>query len=119
MEQNKQRSGSPKISLPLKEIIRSIHCQLIESENERKDMKLPAAFHVKNVELEMNFIIEREFETQAEANIVVVDANSSYKYRKEEVHKIKLTLESNSDIDLFSRMINPIMPKKLKANSEL
>ena len=47
--------------IPLIEVIHCIQQQLMKSEEERNNMDLPELFEVKEVELEMNFIVEKEF----------------------------------------------------------
>lgn len=92
-------------SIPLKDVIHSIQTQLIESEKERKEMELPSLFTVKEVEIEMNFVVEKSVSTKAEANILVVNADGSVNFRKEEVNKIKITLSTESNNNAFNSIL--------------
>lgn len=96
-------------ALCLKDVIRSVQTQLMESEKEREQMELPPLFTVKEVEIEMNFVVERSFAAQTEANIIVVDASGEAGYRKEEINRIKVTLStdiSNTD-NMFRKILSP------------
>ncbi len=92
-------------SLPLKDVIHSIQTQLMESEKEREEMNLPSLFTVKEVEIEMNFIVEKTISTKAEANIVVINADGEVDYREEGINKIKITLSTATDNNVFNSIL--------------
>lgn len=104
---SKKKEGS----LHLKDVIHSIQKQLMESEEERKQLGLPELFMVKEVEIEMNFVVEKTVTAKAEADIVVVDVNGETAYRKEEINKIKVILSAgaNGGDNLFKQIFSPGM----------
>jgi len=97
--------NNTKVSIPLKAVIRSIQNQLIESEKEREEMNLPGIFSVKEIEIEMSFVVEKSISAEAQANIVIVDAEGSVNYRKEEINRIKLTLSTDSNTNAFEQIL--------------
>ena len=85
--------------IPLIEVIHCIQQQLMKSEEERNNMDLPELFEVKEVELEMNFIVEKEFSAKAGMGVFAVDADMGANYSREQVNKVKIVLTTKKDED--------------------
>jgi len=98
-EDIKMNKSDEKRLIPLIEVIHCIQQQLMKSEEERENMKLPELFEVKEVELEMNFVIEKEFSAKAGLGIFAVDADMGANYSREQVNKVKIVLTTKKDED--------------------
>ena len=81
-------------TIQIKDLIRSVQLQLIESENERKRNNLPPLFNVKELEIEMSVIIENSANTDCGVSLKILDASHNINIKKEQIHKLRLILST-------------------------
>lgn len=76
----------------VKDLIRQIHTELIESQQERQDSGHPPLFEVKKLTIEAHFVVSNERDIDTGIGLTLVKAGLNRNYKKEEVHKITLEL---------------------------
>jgi hypothetical protein len=82
-------------NLFIKELIRKVHQELIDSQNERESNGMDPLFYVKDLTIEANFIVETEVNGGGGIRFGIVSINGGAKYNSHQVHKITLTLSTS------------------------
>jgi hypothetical protein len=91
------KTESKSKSLFIRDLIRHVHQELLESRAEREASGQPAIFEVTNLVIEVNFVITESTEGKGGLNFKVitvggVDVGGSKTYEQNQVQKITLTL---------------------------
>ncbi len=76
----------------IKDLIRQIHTELIESQQERESKGTPTLFEVKKLTIEAHFVVSDEREVETGIGLSLIKAGLNGNYKNEEVHKITLEL---------------------------
>ena len=79
--------------LQIKDVIRKVQQELIESQKEREESGILPLFEVDSLELEINFIVRQQSEGRAGLSFAVVDAEAEHNYSREQVQKMTLRLK--------------------------
>jgi Trypsin-co-occurring domain 2 len=90
--------SSPDDTRPLfvRELIRRVHEELVESREERERQGLPPIFEVENMTIEVNFVATETREARGGLDFRVITAGGSRSYDQQQVHKITLSLAAVS-----------------------
>lgn len=91
--------AGPIRSLFIKELIRRVHQELVESQQEREASGQPPIFQVQQMTVEVNFVITESSEAKGGLEFKVitvggVDLGGSKGYQQQQVHKITLLLSA-------------------------
>jgi hypothetical protein len=87
-------------SLFIKDFIRRVHKELLESEEERKKDGMESLFVVDDLTIEVNFIASKTKGVEGGLDFKIVTAGGARQYQDQQVHKITLhlkTVESTRD----------------------
>lgn len=79
--------------LQIKDVIRKVQQELIESQKEREESGILPLFEVDSLELEIHFIVRQQSEGRAGLSFAVVDAEAEHNYSREQVQKMTLRLK--------------------------
>jgi len=80
-------------NLFIKELIRKVHDELIESQKEREEKKIDSLFTVKDMTIEVNFIAEKSTKVEGGLDFKVVTVGGNTDIKSQQIHKITLNLE--------------------------
>jgi hypothetical protein len=81
-------------SLFLKDLLRSVHRELLESEREREKEGLAPLFIVRDMTVEVNFVVTETTKGEGKEDFKVITAGGSTQYLEQQVQKITLHLDS-------------------------
>ena len=86
-------------SLFIKELIRRVHQELLESQEEREKSNQAPLFKVEEMTIEVNFVAIESKEMKGGLDFKViaiggVDLSKGKKYQQQQIHKITLTLRA-------------------------
>lgn len=87
-------------SLFIKDFIRRVHKELLESQKEREKEGLESLFVVDDLTIEVNFIASETKDVEGGLDFKIVTAGGARQYQDQQVHKITLhlkTVESTRD----------------------
>jgi hypothetical protein len=107
-------------SLFIKDLIRRVHDELIESRNERQQQGIDPIFSVDRLTIEANFIVEEKDVAQGGVKFKLLtfggaDAGAKLEYKQQQVHKITLELSgvdsSDSILTDLEETSNKFMPR--------
>lgn len=82
----------------IKELIRQVHDELIQSQIAREDKGLPSLFEVDKLTIEANFIVTDDQEAEAGFGFQLLKASAKVNYKNEQVHKVTLELNTKQQI---------------------
>jgi hypothetical protein len=87
---------SPSADRPLfiRELIRRVHRELLESRAEREEEGLAPIFEVQGMTIEVNFVATESRDAKGGLDFRVITAGVSRRYDEQQVHKITLTLSA-------------------------
>ncbi|MFC5972002.1 trypco2 family protein [Halomarina salina] len=93
--------------LPLKEFIRAVQAELIESESEREESNIPPLFKVDSLEIEASVVASKRVEGKGGIDIQVVSLGGGGHVEEQSVQKIKLTLSTveAEDIERYEQRL--------------
>src|SRR5215470_4052788 len=80
--------------LSLKNLIRAVSDELLESRRERLAAGIPALFEIENLTIEVSFVVTESKGGGGGFDLKVIKADANVKYDKEQVHKVALTLKA-------------------------
>jgi hypothetical protein len=85
-------------SLSLKQLIRRVTQELVESQREREESGGPALFEVEKLTLEVNFVVTKSKSAKGGFDFRVltfggINAGASGEHQEQEIHKIVLSLK--------------------------
>lgn len=91
------REHSGEDSLFVRELIRRVHQELLESREERRQSGMPPIFEVERMEIEVNFVAIDSKEARGGLDFKVItiggaSVGGGKRYESQEVHKITLSL---------------------------
>ena len=86
-------------NLSFSDIIRTVHKDLILSENMRIDTQMEPLFKVSSLTLEINFVVEKLNNKSRELNLKVVTLGSTKNINHSEINKVTLHLEALSSLE--------------------
>ncbi|MEK6283163.1 MAG: trypco2 family protein [Acidobacteriota bacterium] len=97
-----QNDDSTESSLSLKEMIRRVQTELMESQLEREASGLPALFAVDGLTLEVNFVVTKSKGASGGFDFKVltfggIKAGGDLEHQEQQTHKIILSLKGNPD----------------------
>jgi hypothetical protein len=87
-----QTSDDDTRPLFVRELIRRVHQELVESREERERLGLPPIFEVQNMTIEVNFVANETKDVHGGLDFRVITAGGSRRYDQQQVHKITLSL---------------------------
>ena len=76
----------------IRELIRRVHRELLESRAEREEQGLAPIFEVQGMTIEVNFVATESRDLKGGLDFRVITAGGSRRYDNQQVHKITLTL---------------------------
>lgn len=76
----------------MRELIRRVHQELIDSREERRRLGLPPIFEVESMTIEVNFVATEAKDVRGGLDFRVITAGASRRYDEQQVHKITLSL---------------------------
>lgn len=79
--------------LQIKDVIRKVQEELMESQRERENQGIPPLFEVDALEIELHFTIQQQTGVNAGFSLAVVDLDAEHTYSSEQVQKITLRLK--------------------------
>ncbi len=79
-------------NLLIKDLIRQIHKELIESQTERENENLEPLFSVESLKIEANFVAVDDQQAEAGFGFHLLKAGGKINYKQEQIHKITLNL---------------------------
>jgi hypothetical protein len=79
-------------SLFVRELIRRVHQELLESREERQKSGAPAIFQVEGMTIEVNFVAIDTKGVRGGLDFKVITAGGEKHYENQQVHKITLSL---------------------------
>ena len=79
-------------SLFIKDLVRQVHKELLESQQEREAKGDSALFKVEKLTIEANFIVTDDQQTSAGIGFHLLKADAKVNYKTEQVHKVTLKL---------------------------
>lgn len=82
--------------LQIKDVIRKVQEELIESQQEREKQGIPPLFEVDSLEIELHFTVQEQMDASTGFSIAVVDLDAEHTYSAEQVQKITLRLKKVS-----------------------
>lgn len=80
-------------NLFIKELIRKVHDELIESQKEREINGIDPLFTVRDMTIEVNFIAEKSLSAKGGLDFKVVTIGGNTDIKSQQIHKITLNLE--------------------------
>lgn len=80
-------------NLFIKELIRRVHDELIESQEEREINGIAPLFTVKDMTIEVNFVAEKSLSAKGGLDFKVVTVGGNTDIKSQQIHKITLNLE--------------------------
>jgi hypothetical protein len=80
--------------LSIKALIRAVSDELIASRIERQDAGQPALFEIKDLTIEVSFVVTESKGGGGGFDLKVIKADANVKYDREQVQKIILTLRA-------------------------
>lgn len=89
----------------IKELIRRVHQELVESREEREAAGEPAIFQVSELTIEVNFVVAQSTEAKGGLDFKIItvggiELGGSKEYQQQQVHKIILSLTALPDAGL-------------------
>jgi hypothetical protein len=78
----------------IRELIRRVHRELLESRSEREEEGLEPIFEVQGMTIEVNFVAAESKEAKGGLDFRVITVGGSRQYDSQQVHKITLTLSA-------------------------
>jgi hypothetical protein len=103
------KSSPPDDSLFIKDLIRRVHAELLESRAERERSGEPPIFTVQSLTLEVNFVAEKSKDVKGGLDFKVItvggaNLGGALTYHHQQVHKVTLNLLATSpgEEDFFS-----------------
>jgi hypothetical protein len=86
-------------SLFVKDLIRGVHRELLQSRTERRQAGEPPMFQVKNMTIEVNFVVVQSKSVKGGFSFKLItvgglDASGSHAYQQQQVHKMTLILDA-------------------------
>lgn len=84
----------------IKDLIRKVHHELVESQKEREATGLDPLFIIDKLTIEANFIVTDDQQASGGIGIALLKADAKVNYRNEQIHKIMLELKGISHIDI-------------------
>lgn len=81
-------------NLSIKTLIRAVSDELIASRIERQVAGQPAVFEIKDLTIEVSFVVTESAGGGGGFDLKVVKADGNVKYEREQVQKITLTLRA-------------------------
>ena len=99
----------------LKELIRSIHTELVESQADREQTGMPPLFSVNGLDLEMHFTVSETGHTGGKIDLKIISVGSDHTIKEEQIHRITLHLRA-LDPEPYPRPTSVVgnLPKKLQ-----
>lgn len=90
-------TGDPTKSLFIKDLIRRVQQELLESQKERIANGEPAIFQVEKMTIEVNFVVSQSSEAKGGFDFKLITIGGikiggSKEYQQEQIHKITLSL---------------------------
>lgn len=82
----------PESRTSISDVIRSVHTQLLEAEQDRRDRQLEPLFETKGLTLEIQFLVASEKELKGGVKAWVVEAGASGRRTSSSTHKMILEL---------------------------
>jgi hypothetical protein len=76
----------------IRDLIRRVHAELLESREERERLGLPPVFEVQTMTIEVNFVATESKDMRGGLDFRVITAGASRSYDQQQVHKITLSL---------------------------
>lgn len=98
--------------LHVKDIIRRVHSELIESQTERENNNEPPLFIVDKLTLEVNFTVTENTGVGGKFDLKVITADSAKTVEEQQVHKITLTLTANPNLSAVKDSDKPKQTRK-------
>ena len=86
-------AGEPE-SLSIKDLISRVQQELIDSQMERKKAGRESLFEVKNLTIEINFVVTTTTNKQGELDLKLVTVGAGKQYENQQVQKIILELSA-------------------------
>ncbi len=75
-------------------LIRSVHNELIKSQEQREAENIAPLFEVESLTIEANFIISKIKESKGKFDLKIIGVDGMQNIKKEQVHKIILKLKT-------------------------
>ena len=98
-----------KKNLLIKDIIRQVHKELIESQEEREAEGQEPLFTVESLKIEANFVAVDDKHAETGFGFHLLKAGANISYKKEQIHKITLNL-TIKESDNTQITYNPVCP---------
>lgn len=95
-----------KDNLFISDLIRKVHEELIDSQAKREDGKMPPLFRVKELTLEVNFVVQKSAKKGGKLGFSIITAGMEKGIEKQQVHKITLKLDTILDTVLENMLTN-------------
>ena len=76
----------------IKDVIRKVQQELMESQKEREELEEPPLFEVEGMELEIHFVARKTTDAKAGLSLPVVDVGANRNYSNEQIQKLKIRL---------------------------
>lgn len=114
MSETKTSAEGMEDNLPLKEFVRAVQSELIESEKEREESDIPPLFKVDSLEIEASVVASKRVEGKGGISIQVVSLGGGGHVEEQSVQKIKLTLSAveEEDIERYEQWVEEMQQRE-------
>lgn len=79
--------------LQIKDVIRKVQQELIDSQKERREQGMSPLFEVDSLEIEIHFVVQQQSEAKTGVSLAVVEVGADHNYNQEQIQKITLRLK--------------------------
>jgi hypothetical protein len=82
----------------VRELIRRVHQELVESRAQRERLGLSPIFEVESMTIEVNFVASESKEAQGGLDFKLITAGAKRQYDQQQIHKMTLVLTATAQM---------------------